>query len=155
MDAENYQRRGAESNSGVGRNFEEITRCNFESSGIELKHGFSVSVGLGTKLKPHKFDFGSENPPILIECKSHKWTAGDNVPSAKLTVWNEAMYLFHLAPNRFRKILFVLRDFSERHGESLAEYYVRNFGHLVPEDVEIIEYDEESGTARRVVPTRA
>ena len=152
MAVENYQRSGAESNSGVGRDFEETARLYFESSGIRLNRGFSVPVGLGTKSKPHKFDFGSENPPILIECKSHKWTAGDNVPSAKITVWNESMYLFHLAPAKFRKILFVLRDYSERRGETLAEYYARSCGHLVPDGVEIIEYDEESGTAREVVP---
>lgn len=151
MAAENYQRRGAESNSGVGWDFEEKARLYFESSGIRLNRGFSVSVGLGTKSKPHKFDFGSKHPPILIECKSHKWTAGDNVPSAKITVWNESMYLFHLAPAEFRKILFVLRDYSERRCETLAEYYVRSYGHLIPEGVEIIEYQEESGTAREVV----
>jgi hypothetical protein len=53
------------------------------------------------------------------------------------------MYYFHLAPQRFRKV-FVLRDFSEKRGETLATYYARNYGHLIPPDVEILEYDEES-----------
>ena len=34
------------------------------------------------------------------------------------------MYLFLLAPMRFQKVLFVLRDFNEGRSESLAEYYV-------------------------------
>ena len=70
--------------------------------------------------------------PVLVECKSHTWTQSGKVPSAKMTVWNEAMYLFLLAPKRFRKVLFVLRDFNEGRGESLAEYYVRNYSHLIP-----------------------
>lgn len=40
---------------------------------------------------------------------------------------------------------------QQKRGETLAEYYVRSYGHLIPEGVEIIEYDEESGTAREVV----
>ena len=35
------------------------------------------------------------------------------------------MYLFLLAPMRFQKVLFVLRDFNEGRSESLAEYYVK------------------------------
>ena len=87
---------------------------------------------------------------MLVECKSHTWTKTDNVPSAKITVWNEAMYYFLLSPGGFRKILFVLRDFSEKRGESLAEYYVRNYSHLIPDDVEIWEYDLSKSFAVRL-----
>ncbi len=55
------------------------------------------------------------------------------------------MYYFYLAPPRFRKVMFVLRDVSEKRGSSLAEYYVRNYQHLIPKDVEILEYDNDSG----------
>ena len=64
-----------------------------------------------------------------------------------MTVWNEAMYYFHLAPKRYKKVLFVLRDFSNRRSESLAEYYVRNHSHLIPNDVKILEYDESTSLA--------
>ena len=115
MDADNYRRKDSESNTRAGRDFEEDARLWFESRGISLVRDFSVPVGASEAgKKRRKFDFGSENPPILIECKSHKWTAGDNFPSAKITVWNESMYLFHLAPAEFRKILFVLRDYSKK-----------------------------------------
>ena len=87
---------------------------------------------------------------MLVECKSHTWTAGGNVPSAKMTVWNEAMYFFHLAPKRYKKALFVLRDFDAKRRESLAEYYVRNYGHLIPNDVKILEYDESTSLAVNV-----
>ena len=63
------------------------------------------------------------------------------------------MYFFHLAPKRYKKVLFVLRHFSDRRSESLAEYYVRNYGHLIPNDVKILEYDESTSLAVNV--TRA
>ena len=47
----------------------------------------------------------------------------------------------------FRKVLFVLRDVSEKRGKSLAEYSVRNHSHLIPNDVEILEYDDFNMTA--------
>lgn len=85
---------------------------------------------------------------MLVECKSHKWTTpNDNVLSAKLTVWNEAMYYFLCSPSDYRKIMFVLRDISKRRGETLAEYYIRTYRHLIPAGVEFWEYDELTGTA--------
>jgi hypothetical protein len=87
---------------------------------------------------------------MIVECKSHRWTSGHNIPSAKLTVWNEAMYYFHAAPSEYKKILFVLRDLRRGTGESLAHYYVRTFGHLIPSGVEVWEYDEASHAAHIV-----
>ena len=55
------------------------------------------------------------------------------------------MYYFLVAPPGFRKILFVLRDMSERRQETLAEYYIRTYRHLIPGDVEIWEFDEGNG----------
>lgn len=52
-----------------------------------------------------------------------------------------------MAPENYRKILFVLRDYSEKKGETLAEYYIRTHDHLIPDDVEIWEYDEDTGEA--------
>ena len=135
----NFQRLGSTSNSHVGRDFETAAQEFFRKEGVSLQRGYSVPIGVSGK-KERQFDLGSNNPPILVECKSHKWTTGGNVPSAKMTVWNEAMYFFHLAPKGFHKVLFVLRDFNERRRESLAEYYVRIYGHLIPDDVEILEH---------------
>lgn len=144
VNKDNYQRVGSISNSDVGRNFESVARDFFRQQDIALARQFSVSVGVESSQKNRSFDLGSDDPPILVECKSHRWTAGDNVPSAKMTVWNEAMFYFHLAPSHFRKVLFVLRHFSEKRGETLANYYVRNYGHLIPSGVELIEYDAMS-----------
>ena len=82
---------------------------------------------------------------MLVEYKSHTWTQGGNMPSAKMTVWNEAMYYFHLAPVMYRKILFVLKQ--SRREVTLASYYLRTHGHMVPDGVEIWEYDVETNTA--------
>ena len=146
MKSNNFQRLGSPSNTHVGRAFERQAKKYFADQGIELLFNFTLSIGIATKKKNRQFDLGSSSHSIIVECKSHKWTSGGNVPSAKMTVWNEAMYYFHLAPPEYRKILFVLHDYSETKDMTLAEYYVRTNGHLVPKDVEIFEYNEKSKT---------
>ena len=71
------------------------------------------------------------------------------MPSAKMTVWNEAMYYFHVAPPEYRKIMFVLKH--ERREQSLASYYIHTHGHLVPDGVEIWEFDEETQTGAKLL----
>ena len=144
----NFQRVGARSNAEVGRDFEAAAQAYFRQQGVRLRKDYGVKVGFSDK-KLRRFDLGSSEPPVLVECKSHTWTAGGNVPSAKITVWNEAMFYFSLAPREYRKVLFVLRDFSDKRGETLGQYYTRNHSHLIPDDVEILEYDGR-GSARRL-----
>jgi hypothetical protein len=141
----NFQRIGSVSNAHAGSDFEKVAQEVFASQDLHLVRGFSLPIGVGEKKKEHHFDLGSASAEVIVECKSHKWTADGNVPSAKITVWNEAMYYFALAPEDYRKFLFVLRDYSEKKGETLAEYYVRTHDHLVPDEVEIWEYDEDGG----------
>jgi hypothetical protein len=145
-----FQRIGSVSNAHVGADFESAARDFFAKDGLFLKPNFDVLLGAHNHKKHRRFDLGTETPSTLIECKSHKWTSGSNIPSAKLTVWNESMYYFHLAPSEYRKILFVLKDRDERRGLSLAEYYVKNYGHMIPEAVEIWEYDSVSNNAARI-----
>ncbi|MEE8471499.1 MAG: hypothetical protein V3S51_09240 [Dehalococcoidia bacterium] len=138
-------------NPRKGRDFEKDAHRLFESQGIRLQRNFTVDIGVATVRRPHKFDLGAIQPPLLVECKSHTWTGGGNAPAAKLSVWNEAMLYFLAAPADYRKILFVLE--SVRNGESLAHYYVRRYGHLIPEGVEIWEFSAETSTASEV-PTK-
>jgi hypothetical protein len=142
-----FQRVGAVSNSHVGAAFEDVAARQFERCGITLRANFPVEIGLNGK-KQHCFDLGSSRPRILVECKSHRWTKGDKVPSAKMTVWNEAMFYFHLAPASFRKVMFVLRDLRKSDGESLLAYYLRTYWHLIPKGVEFLEFDEKTGRTR-------
>lgn len=144
----NFQRIGSISNAHVGRDFESVAYAYFlEIEGLTLAKSFPIELGAGITKKCRRFDLGSEEPPILVECKSHRWTETGNMPSAKVTVWNESMFYFHIAPKHYRKILFVLRDVHPKRKESLAEYYVRNYGHLIPAEVSIVEFDESSRSA--------
>lgn len=68
--ANNFQRVGSVSNTHAGREFEKAARLFLAQTGISLQPEFCVDVGYKTK-KPHKFDLGSEEPSILVECKSY------------------------------------------------------------------------------------
>jgi len=136
-----FQRKGAKSNSHVGNEFEKAVMEFFRAEGLILQKDLSIDIGINEK-RSHNFDLGNLAMKILVECKSHKWTEGGNVPSAKMTTWDQAMYFFHIAPKRYRKILFVLRDYSEKRRETLAEYYIRTKSHLIPDGVELWEFDE-------------
>lgn len=144
---ENFQRIGSVSNTHVGRDFESAAISALAQMGIHVEKNYAVSIGVAEVRKSHQFDLGSESPPTLVECKSHRWTTGGNMPSAKMTVWNEAMYYFACAPEHFRKVLFVLRDIRPKTGESLSQYYIRTYRHLIPPKVEIWEFDEKTGKA--------
>ena len=137
-----FQRIGSISNAEVGSKFELAAQKFFKSQNVTLNLNLKVPVGIGKDKKDHAFDLGCKEKKILVECKSHKWTASGNVPSAKLTVWNEAMYYFYAAPKEHQKIMFVLRDYSEKRSKTLAEYYLNKYRHLVTSDVEFWEYDE-------------
>jgi hypothetical protein len=129
----NNQRDGTSSNSYVGAQFEEMAFEYFKThENIILEKNYEVNLGVNLK-KLHRFDLG--NDKILIECKSHTWTNGKNVPSAKLSVWNEAMYYFHLAPKQYKKILFVQMDFSQKKCITLLQYYLQTYYHFIPKDV--------------------
>ena len=125
----------------MGTDFELVAMEFFARQGIALLPGFGLDVGLGTK-KKHCFDLGSCDPKMIVECKSHTWTSGANVPSAKMTVWNEAMYYFHLAPT---EVLFVLHDRRNKIGDTLLSYYRRTYNHLIPQDVEFLDWDDATG----------
>ena len=92
----------------TGAKFEAAVQAFFRSKGLDLHRDYSVDVGAGSTHKSRKFDLGSGKPATLVECKSHTWTEGGNAPSAKLSVWNEAMLYFLVAPPSHRKILAVL-----------------------------------------------
>jgi hypothetical protein len=144
-----FQRKGADSNAHVGRDFEAKAQVFFGQQGLQLSPSVAIEIGING-WKSHSFDLGDQHKKVLVECKAHTWTEGGNVPSAKLTAWNEAMFYFHATPPGYRKILFVLRDVSQRRNMSLAEYYIRTNPHLIPADVEVWEFDEKQGTGKKI-----
>ncbi len=139
-------------NPGRGSRFEALVQTFFASQGTRLRRDFVVLVGAHSEKRPRKFDLGSAHPPVLVECKRHTWTEGGNAPSAKLTVWNEAMYFFAAAPSKYRKLLVVLRHL--RRGQSLADHYVSRFRHMIPRRVEIWELAKNGKSGRRIYPKR-
>jgi hypothetical protein len=145
-----HQRKGAKSNTQVGKEFERAAKDFFATKKrLCLQNDIPVDVGINGK-KQHKFDLGNINKKILVECKSHTWTESNYVPSAKMTTWDQAMYLFYATPRGFRKIFFVLKDYSPKKQETLAEYYIRTKSHLIPKDVEIWEFDESTKEGTRL-----
>ena len=137
----NFQRKNSTSNAAAGREFELMVKEILVQKGLSLCENFELPIGIANRNKSHKFDLGSNSPPVIVECKSHKWTQGNNVPSAKIATWNEAMFYFHCAPRDYRKLFIALRDMRKSTNESLAEYYMRNHFNLIPADVEIWELD--------------
>lgn len=123
-----------------------------EREGYRVTREYSVEVGLRRlRRKVHRFDYGSES--LLVECKFYDWTAGGNSPSAKISTLNEAMLYFHAAPDSFRKVLFISKTGKKgiRNPETFAEHYLRRYGHLIPDDVEVWEFDSESLVARQLL----
>ncbi len=135
----NFQREGSTSNSHVGRAFEERARKVLAEHGLRLELGHRVPCGLGPVRKNHAFDLGSGNPKVIVECKSHTWTSGGYVPSAKMKNWAEAMFYFHMAPSDYRKIFVVERSVRPGRPESLLAYFLRTQAHMIPPDVEFRE----------------
>ncbi len=149
----NNQRKGSKSNADAGNKFELLVKEKLEE---RFSSRFIQSVGLligvdGKAKHKHVFDLCSEdkidNKYILVECKSHTWTEGGNVPSAKLTTWNQEMYHFSLIDNvaNYRCMLVVLKSKHPSRDETLAQYYSRVRNHLIPKYVEILELDEQNG----------
>ncbi|MGI9392570.1 MAG: hypothetical protein ACR2N8_03435, partial [Parvibaculales bacterium] len=82
----NHQRKESTSNAHAGSDFEQAVKIFFEEEqSLQLEYGIAVEIGVGERKKIHKWDLGCDNKKILIECKSHKWTESDKMPSAKLT----------------------------------------------------------------------
>jgi hypothetical protein len=144
-----FQRKGAKSNSHVGREFESKIQSFFANQGVHLLANVKIPIGING-LKPHSFDLGNIEHKIIVECKSHTWTESGNVPSAKMTTWNQAMYLFYATPTGFRKIFFVLKAYSPKRKQTLAEHYIHTNSHLIPKDIEFWEFDESTEEGARL-----
>ena len=141
----NFQREGAISNTHVGREFEKRAKVALVKHGLHLDPNHKVAVGIASAKKEHAFDFGSEDPKVIVECKAQTWTAGNRVPSAKMKNWVEAMFYFYVAPSIYRKIFFVERSVRKTTRETLLSYFMRTHYHMIPSDVEFWELDRATG----------
>lgn len=115
-----------------------------------LGEPFDMEVGLaiGSPPKEHRFDLASRSRSTVCECKSVTWTAGGNIPSAKITSLREAaQYLLDL-PVDTTKIIVMSRSVRPSHPESLAEYFCRLNSNRLSQ-VHVLEIDDD-GTPRWV-----
>ena len=142
-----------DSNVQKGFSFAESTGAYLRSMGHAVDPEYEVEVSInGVCKKTHRFDWGNES--LLVECKAYNWTAGGNIPSAKLTTVNESLLYFLGTPNRFRKMLFISATGKRctNNPETLARYYVRTHAHLIPKGVEINELDQDTLRAKPLWP---
>ena len=99
-----------------------------------------VKISIGDPQIEHAFDLANENKSIVIECKNYTWTKAGNVPSAKVSTINEAVLYFSFLDANVRKILCLKNSVHPKRQETLAEYYVRTYGHLL-RDITVYEID--------------
>ena len=99
-----------------------------------------VKLSIGEPKIEHAFDLANENKSIVIECKNYTWTKAGNVPSAKVSTINEAVLYFSFLDANVRKILCLKKSVHPKRQETLAEYYVRTYGHLL-RDITVYEID--------------
>lgn len=137
-------------NPKKGADFEAAVERFLSSQDIRVQRNYAVPIGVGATKRPRNFDLGSDTPKVVVECKFHSWTEGQNAPSAKMATWNEAMYYFSLVPNDHRKMFFVLLSRRNGNGETLATYYIRRFPHLIANGVEIWEFDTATNKAKHI-----
>jgi len=150
----NFQKEGSISNAHAGREFELVAKVELQRNlSAILESEFALKVGISeVNKKQHRFDLGSHDPKVLVECKSHTWTSGGNVPSAKMNDWRMSMYYFHMVTldakyDEYRLIFYVEKSIRANNSETLAAYFFRVHGYLVPARVEIVEYDRVTNSS--------
>ncbi len=60
------------------------------------------------------------------------------------------MLIFAVSPPEYKKILFMLKHL--RKAETLAAYYVKINKHLIPENVEVWEFDLSRKECNKIYP---
>ena len=128
-------------NPRIGREFQEKVKEWFEIN-EQLRFELEHPILIGVPAKPHKFDIVDESENIVIECKAYTYTSTGNIPSAKLTTLNEAVFYFSFLPSQTQKILVMAYATHPKRKETLAEYYIRINEHLLG-DVKVWEFNPD------------
>ncbi len=118
--------------------------------------GFKMErkIPIGNPPKDHKFDIVNDELKIVIECKRYTWTETGNVPSAKMGFINEAAFYLSFLPDVYEKYIVMLRAYSDKRGETLAEYYFKTNHHLIGKTM-IAEFDPKTKEYRIVGEKRS
>ena len=96
-------------NTAKGRDFQHLVRGISEVY-FHTPFDLEVPFSIGIPPKSHRFDCASQDRKIVIECKCHSWTAGGNVPSAKMTTINEAAFYMSFLPKDIRRIIVIKKS---------------------------------------------
>jgi len=108
-----------------------------------------VPIAIGDPAKDHRFDLVSDDGCRVGECKSFTWTGTRNMPSAKITTVNEAVFYLSFLPEEVYRFVAMRRALRFGRGESLADHYWRTNRHLL-RGVKVLEIDEETGSVADV-----
>ena len=110
-----------------------------------------VKISIGEPQIEHAFDLANGNKSIVIECKNYTWTTAGNIPRAKISTINEAVLYFSFLDANVRKILCLKNSVHPKRQETLAEYYVGTYGHLL-RDITVYEIDESTQEIKKLFP---
>lgn len=103
------------------RSFQEMARGYFElEAGTNLVREVSLRLDDG---QTHRFDLGSQDESVLIECKSYTFTVGGKEPAAKINHAKTDAQLLK-GSRATRKIIVFDDDVHPKKG-SLAELFAR------------------------------
>ena len=137
-----------------GKEFEEkaskklikLYQFNFNNASINSD---LVTFQVGNPPKPHKFDLVSEDKSIVVECKDNNWSKTNKIPSGKLaTILKEVLYLSKI-PKNIKKIIVLKKYYNQNLNETLAEYFVRMYGHLL-DDIVLMELEVENDNLKNL-----
>jgi hypothetical protein len=128
-----------------GREFQERVRRILEGW-LEEPVETEVLLPVGDPPKLHRFDLASRSRSHVCECKSFTWTAGGNVPSAKITTLREAAQFLAALQEQSLKIIAMKRSLDPRRKETLAEYFCRLNAHLLG-SISVLEVGDDGSTA--------
>ena len=138
----------SKSNKKKGDDFRDFAKPILEEA-LKTKLRPEQKISIGNPEKEHAFDLVNPDNSIVIECKNYSWTKSNRKPSAKISTLNEALLYFSFLGRDIRKILCINNNESSEKPETLAEYYVRNYGFLL-RDVIVYEISEKEGNIRRI-----
>ena len=141
MKENNFQRKGAKSNTQAGKDFENIIDEFLRKNGIELERQKKLAIGINKK-KAHAFDLG--NDKILVECKSQLWTETLRSPSGKIKNWSDAMFSFYLVQGNYKKLFIVDKSVNGKKNITLLEYFIDKYFYLIPEDVMLVDFNSKN-----------
>lgn len=110
-----------------------------------------VRIPIGEPKIEHAFDLANVTKSIVIECKNYTWTKAGNVPRAKISTINEEVLYFSFLDTNVRKILCLKKSVHPKRQETLAEYYVGTYGHLL-RDITVYEIDESTQEIKKLFP---